>query len=108
MLLISGKCSGLIQAHETLLFPLQNLGFAINLKKTRLTLVKEIEFVGLIINSWLMNLALPQDKVLDIQNKCALLLASPHTTIMKLTELIAKMSFTTQVVASRKIQSRYL
>lgn len=65
------KISELIEVHETLLFSLQNFSFVINLQKSQLALVNEIEFLGLIINSWLMTLALPQDKVLDIQNKCA-------------------------------------
>lgn len=65
------KISELIKVHETLLFSLQNFSFVINLQKSQLALVNEIEFLGLIINSWLMTLALPQDKVLDIQNKCA-------------------------------------
>ena len=65
------KISELIEVDETLLFSLQNFSFVINLQKSQLALVNEIEFLGLIINSWLMTLALPQDKVLDIQNKCA-------------------------------------
>ena len=59
------------QAKQTFIFLLQNLGFAINLKKLQLTPVKEIEFLGLVINSVNMTLAFYQEKVLDIQNKCA-------------------------------------
>ena len=39
-------------------------------------------------NSVNMTLALPQEKVLDIQNKCIQLIASPKATIMKLTKII--------------------
>ena len=55
-----------------------------------------------------MTLALPQEKVLDIQNKCAQLIASPKTTIMELTKLLGKLSFTAQAVLSGRIQCRYL
>ena len=55
-----------------------------------------------------MTLALPQEKVLDIQNKCAQLIASRKTTIMELTKLPGKLPFTTQAVLPGKIQFRYL
>ena len=96
------------QAKETLIFLLQNLGFVINFKKSQLTPVKEIEFLGLVINSVNMTLALPEEKVLDIQNKCAQLIASPKTTIMELTKLLGKLSFTAQALLPGRIQCRYL
>ena len=52
-----------------MIFLLQNLDFVINFKKLHLTLVKEIEFWGLVINSVNMMLALPLEKVLDILTK---------------------------------------
>ena len=55
-----------------------------------------------------MTLALPQEKVLDIQNKCAQLIASPKTTIMELTKLLGKLSFTAQALLPGRIQCRYL
>ena len=55
-----------------------------------------------------MTLALPQVKVLDIQSKCMQLIASPKTTIMELTKLLGKLSFTAQAVLLRKIQCMYL
>ena len=93
---------------ETLIFPLQNLGIVINFKKSQLTPVKEIEFLGLVINLVDMTLALPQEKVLDIQIKWVQLIASPKTTIMQLTKLLGKLSFTGQAVPPARIQCRYL
>ena len=55
-----------------------------------------------------MTLALLQEKVLDIQNKCMQLIASPKTTIMELTKLLGKISFTVQAVIPGRIQCRYL
>ena len=95
------------QAKETLIFLLQNSDFVINFKKSQLALVKKIEFLGLVINSVNMTLALPQEKVLDIQNICTQLIASAKTTIMKLTRLLGKLSFTAQAVLPRRIQCRY-
>ena len=90
MLVMVQTLKEISQAKETLIFLLHNLGFVINFKKSQLTPVKEIEFLGLVINSVNMTLALPQEKVLDIQNKCAQLIASPKTTIMELTKLLGK------------------
>ena len=47
-------------------------------KNSQATIVKEIEFLGLVINSVNMTLTLPLGKVLDIQNKCMQLTASPQ------------------------------
>ena len=69
MLLMAQTLKGSLQAKETLIFLLQNLGFVINIKKSQLTPVKEIEFLGLVINSVNMTLALPQEKDLDIQKQ---------------------------------------
>ena len=107
MLAMAQTLKEILQAKETLIFLLQNLGFVIYLKKSQLTPVKEIEFLGLVINSVNMMLALPQEKVLDIQNKCAQLVASPKTTIMELTKLLGKLSLTAQAVLPWGIQCRY-
>ena len=108
MLVMAQTLKEILQAKETLIFPLQNLGFVINFKKSQLAPVKEIEFLGLVINSEKMTLALPQEKVLDIQNKCAQLIASPKTAIMELAKLLGKLSFTAQAVLPERIQCRYL
>ena len=47
-------------------FLLQNIGFVTNFIKSQLAPVKEIEFLGLVINSINMTIALPQEKVLDV------------------------------------------
>ena len=62
MLVMVQTLKEISQAKETLIFLLQNLGFVINFKKSQLT----PEFLGLVINSVNMTLALPQEKVLDI------------------------------------------
>ena len=102
MLVIAQTLKEILQAKETLIFLFQNLDFVINIKD-QLTPVKEIGFLGLVINSVNMALALTQEKVLDVQNKCMELIASPKTTIMELTKLLGKISFTAQVVLPGRI-----
>ena len=50
-----------------------------------------------------MTLALPQENVLDIQNKRMQLTALAKTTIMELIKLLEKLSFTAQAVLPGKI-----
>ena len=45
---------------------------------------------------------------MDSQNKCMQLIASSKTTIMEVTKLLGKLSFTAQTVLPRRIQCRYL
>ena len=109
MLVMAQMLKEILQAKEILIFLLENLGFVINLKETQLRPVKEIKFLGLVINSVNMTLAwVPQEKVLDIQNKYVQLIASPKTTIMESTKLLGKLSFTAQVVLPGRFQCRYL
>ena len=98
MLVMVEMLNEVLQAKETLIFLLQNLGFVINSKNSQLIPVKEITFLGLAIKSVNMTLTLPQEKALDIQNKRMQLIASPKTTIMELTKLLRKLSFTAQAV----------
>ena len=108
MLVMAQMLKEISQEKEILIFLLQKLSFMINLKNSQVTLVKEIEFLGLVINSINMTLTLPQEKVLDIQNKCMQLTASPNTTIMELTKLQGKLWLTVQAVFPGRIQCRYL
>ena len=89
-------------------FSVTKFRFCDKFKKSQLTPVKEIEFFGLAINSVNMTLALPQEKVLYIQNKCTQLIASPKTTIIELTQLLGKLLFTSQAELPESIQCRYL
>ena len=98
MLVMAQTLKEISQAKETL----------INFKKSQLTPMKEIKFLGLVINSVKMTLALPLEKVLDIQNKCMQFIASSKTPIMELTKLLGKLSFTAQAVLPGRIQCRYL
>ena len=53
----------ILMVRDTLIFLLQHLGFAINLKKSFLHPVKQIEFLDLIIDTEEMTLALSEKKL---------------------------------------------
>ena len=57
MLLTGRTLPEIFMARETLIFLLQHLGFVINLKKSVLLPVKQIEFVGLVIDNGKITLA---------------------------------------------------
>ena len=108
MLVMAQMFKEISQAKETSIFLLQNLGFVINFKKLQQTPVKEVEPLWLVKNSVKMILALPQEKVLHIQNKCMQLIASAKTTIMELNKLLGKLPFPVQAVLPGRIHCRYL
>ena len=108
MLVMAQTLKEISEGQETSIFLLQNLGFVINFKKLQQTPVKEVEPLWLVKNSVKMILALPQEKVLHIQNKCMQLIASAKTTIMELNKLLRKLPFPVQAVLPGRIQCRYL
>ena len=108
MLVMAQTLKEISERQETSIFLLQNLGFVINFKKLQQTPVKEVEPLWLVKNSVKMILALPQEKVLHIQNKCMQLIASPKTTIMELNKLLGKLPFPVQAVLPGRIHCRYL
>ena len=64
MLVMDQTFKELTRAWESLIFLLQKLSIVINLIKSQLTPVKEMDFMGLLMNSETMTLALPKEKVL--------------------------------------------
>ena len=54
------------------------------------------------------DVSLTPGKSFGYPNKCMQLIASPKTTIMELTKLLGKLSFTAQAVLPGRIQCRYL
>ena len=85
-------------------FSVTKFKFCDKCEKVATNTMKEIEFLGLVINSVNMALALPQEK----NNKCMQLIASPKAIIMELNKLLGKLSFTAQAVLPWRISCRYL
>ena len=61
MLLMSKMLEEFFMAQHTLIFLLQHLGFVVNAKKSILSAVQEIEFLGLQINSLTMTFTLQEE-----------------------------------------------
>ena len=70
---------------KVILLLLQCLGFLINQKKSEMTPVQEIEFLGMIVNSKEMTITLPQKKLQLIKRMCQDMYQNPETTVLELT-----------------------
>ena len=87
---------------------LENLGFVINLKKSVLSPVQKIEFLGMTADSLTLCLALPKDKVRGIRRECESLIANPTTTVRQLAHLLGRVSSSIQAVFPAPLYYRYL
>ena len=93
MLLIGHSLEEIVLSRDTVFFLLQHLGFVINWKKSVLTPVQEIEFLGLTINSVTLELSLNKTKVQKVVSECQNLLNNPQTSILELTRVIGLLSY---------------
>ena len=81
MLLIGHSLEDIVMSRDTVIFLLQHLRFVINWKKSVLTPVQEIEFLGLTINSVILELSLNKTKIQKVISECQYLLNNPQTSI---------------------------
>ena len=93
---------------NTEIFLLQHLSFVINWKKSILTPVEEIEFLGLKINSVNLEIFFTEEKIQKVKTKCQNLPTEPETLILELTRVIGWLSSTIQAVLPARLQCRYL
>ena len=93
---------------DTVIFLLQHLGFLINWKRSVLTPVQEIEFLGLKINSINLEISLTEEKIQKVKTKCQNLLTEQETSILELTRVIGLLTSTIQPVLPARLQCRYL
>ena len=69
MLIMGQKMEEILMSRDTVIFLMQHLGFFLNMEKSILNPVQEIDFLGVTTNSLKMCLSLPQEKVLKIQSQ---------------------------------------
>ena len=82
--------------------------FVINWKKSVLTPVQEIEFLGLKSNPVNLNISLTEEKIQKVKTKCQNLLTEPATSILELTRVISLLTSTIQAVLPARLQCWYL
>ena len=94
-------------ARDALIFLLQHLGFVINLKKSVMHPVKQIEFLGLVTDTEKMTFALSEKKLKNVSQQCQKIFKQPKTSVLNLTKLIGLLSLTVQAILPARIQSLY-
>ena len=99
MLLMGRTLQEIMTAKDTLIFLLQNLGFAINLQKSILHPVKQLGFLGLQKSTEEMTLSLSKEKLTHIIQQYPEVYSQPRTSA-----LIGLLSSTVQAILTRKIQ----
>ena len=103
ILLISQSIERILVTRYTVIFLLQHLGFAVNLKISVMEPVQAIEYLGLVINSIRMTLSLTEEKVKGISQKCKIIFSVKETTVLQLTQLVGLLSSTIQAVLPAQI-----
>ena len=95
-------------ARDSVIFLLQHLGLAINLKKCVLDPVQEMEFLELIGNSQTTTLSLPEKKIVKIKDQCLSLYKAAGVSLLNLTKLLGTLFSTIQAVLPAHLQFRLL
>ena len=108
MLLMGHSIEEINMCRNTVIFLLQHLGFVINSKKSVLTPVQEIEFLGLKINSVNLEISLTEERIQKVKTKCQNLLKEPATSILELTRVTGSFTSTIQAVLPARLLCRYL
>ena len=108
ILVMNQTKKGALEDGKKLRDVLESLGFLINLKKSILTPVQGIEFLGFIIDSNLMTLSLPTEKMKKIKKLCQTILRSDVTTVRQLSEIIGNLTASLQAVQQAPLHYRYL
>ena len=104
ILLMAQSLLEMNMARDTLMFLFQHLGMVINLKKSVLTPTQIMEFLGLVVDSVAMTLALPVDKVTKLKGRCQKLIQCPQATFGEMASLIVYLCSTVHAVLPASLQ----
>ncbi|KAK3094975.1 hypothetical protein FSP39_008608 [Pinctada imbricata] len=88
ILIMNQSQDALQRDRDSLIWILQNLGFVINWKKSQLTPTQNLEFLGFLIDSVMMKVTLPENKIHKILDKCNQALNKREITIQELSSLV--------------------
>jgi hypothetical protein len=108
MLIRAGSMSEALEARDTLIFLLENLGFTINRKKSILQPTHRLEFLGMEIDTLEMTITLPERKVQEIISLCHRRLAQGILSLREMSQLIGKLYSTSPAILQAPLQIRAL
>ena len=108
MLIMAQSQDVALQHASTALDLLQGLGFMINYMKSVLVPSTQMEFLGFVVDSLTLSLALPRDKIRKVRKECQTLLDSPLVTVRQLAKLLGHLTSTIQAVFPGPLHFRHL
>ena len=98
MLLMAQKREDLLAITQEVITLLHLLGFIINWDKSSLTPSQQIHFLGFMIDSVLMTMSLPKEKVKNIARSCQAVLKQETVTVRDLSRVLGRMTAASQAV----------
>jgi hypothetical protein len=107
-LVMNQSVDGLSKDIALFLELIQGLGFVVNTKKSCLTPVQKLEFLGFIIDPILMELQLPRDKIKSIRRECLTVLQSDKVTVRDLSRVLGKLTASIQAVFPAPLHYRHI
>ena len=108
-ILVMAPSKELAQEHtECLIFLLENLGFTVNRQKSLTDPTQEIEFLGLVADSVLMELRLPGSKIKNIRSDAKALLQMVQPTAREVSRLLGKLTHATHAMRAAPLFFRHL
>ena len=108
MLIMARSRDIALQHASTALDLLQGLGFMINYLKSVLVPSTKMEFLGFVVDSLTLSLALPRDKIRNVRKECQALLNLPLVTVRQLAKLLGHLTSTIQAVFPGPLHFRHL
>ena len=96
------------QGHPIGLWLLQQLGFVINWKKSVLIPAQTMEYLGFLINSLEITLALPEEKIQNLIQSCRQLLQSRVSYVREIAKLVGKLTSSMQAILPAPLHYRHL
>ena len=108
MLFLNQSREGLVQDLVLAQKTLADLGLVVNLTKSELTPVQQIEFLGYQIDSIAMTLSLPKSKIWKILAQCRKILSQDQITVRGLASLLGKFTDSTQAFFQAPLHYRLL
>ena len=108
MLIISSSVQEALKDRDTVITLLLSLGLTINWDKSCLTPSLCLEFLGMIISSRDLTIALPKEKAKELRKLCRSLRKEGSTTLRKLAKVIGKLYATSPAVSIAPVQLRGL
>ena len=108
ILIMAPSCALALQHASTTPNLLEGLGFVVNYQKSVLVPATTMEFLGFVVDSLTLSLALPRDKVRKVRKECQHLIDSPLVSVQQLAKLLGHLTSTIQAVFPGPLNFRQL